>query len=127
MPTISDDNCHYTFKIRKDLYFHNDECFSSFPDRRLTTDDIIFSFKRVIDPNMYSPVYWIFRGKIKGFDEFRSAVKKNSANGVLQGYPIDIEGLKKIDDYTFSIELSEPDPRFLYYLAMFSSFHMIFF
>ena len=118
MPSVSDNNRQYTFKIRKDLYFHNDECFSSFSDRRLTVDDIIFSFKRVIDPNMHSPVYWIFRGKIRGIDEFRNAVKNNSANGVLNGYPVEIDGLKKIDDYTFSIELSEPDPRFLYYLAM---------
>lgn len=118
MPTISADNRLYTFKIRKDLYFHNDECFSSLSDRQLTVDDIIFSFKRVCDPDMHSPVLWIFQGRIKGIEQFREQVRTNRANGVLAGYPSQIDGLKKIDDYTFSIELSDPDPRFLYYLAM---------
>ena len=118
MPKVSEDNRVYTFKIRQDVYFHNDGCFPSLLERKLTVDDIIFSFKRVIDPNMHSPVYWIFRGKIKGINQFRESLEKNSALGVLNGYPIEIDGLKKIDDYNFSIELEDPDPRFLYYLAM---------
>ena len=118
MPSISDDGLTYIFKIRKDLYFHNDGCFSSLSDRKLTTDDIIFSFKRVVDPSMHSPLYWIFRGKIKGLEQFRATLSKSQTSEVLKGYPSEIDGLKKIDDYTFVIELESPVPRLLHCLAM---------
>lgn len=118
MPSISDDNRVYTFKIRRDLYFHEDKCFNSKNDRQLKVDDIIFSFKRVIDPNMYSPVYWIFRDKIVGINEFRDKLSRATNYGYKKGYPLNIDGLKKIDDFTFQISLINPDPRFLYYLAM---------
>ena len=113
MPEVSSDGRIYRFKLRKDLYFHDSEVFKDYKDRRVTSDDVIFSFKRIIDSRMNSPVYWIFRNKIKGIAEFRKATEKDCDGN----YP-ELEGLKKIDDLTFEIILNNPDFRFLYFLAL---------
>lgn len=113
MPLISDDGKTYRFKLRNDLYFHDSKAFKSKSERKITSDDVIFSFKRIIDSSMNSPVYWIFRNKIKGIEDFRRATA-TPCNG---DYP-ELEGLKKIDDSTFEIILKSPDYRFLYFLAL---------
>lgn len=113
MPKVSADGKTYTFKLRSDLYFHDSELFKSPEERRVTADDVIFSFKRIIDSRMNSPVYWIFRNKIKGIAEFRKATQKDCNFN----YP-ELEGLKKIDDLNFTITLNTPDFRFLYFLAL---------
>ncbi len=113
MPVVSPDGTKYTFKLRNDLYFHNSEIFNSLQDRKVTSDDVIFSFKRIIDSNLNSPMYWIFRNKIKGIEDFRRATA-DDCNGE---YP-ELEGLRKIDDLRFEIILNSPDYRFLYFLAL---------
>ena len=113
MPEISADGRTYTFKLRKDLYFHEAEIFKDKQDRQVTADDVIFSFKRIIDSRRNSPVYWIFRNKLKGIDAFRKATEKDCGDE----YP-ELEGLRKIDDFTFEITLNNSDYRFLYFLAL---------
>lgn len=113
MPQVSADGKTYRFKLRNDLYFHDSDVFKSLNDRRVTSDDVIFSFKRIIDTRMNSPLYWIFRNKIKGIDAFRKATAEDCG----ADYP-DLEGLRKIDDLNFEIILNNPDFRFLYFLAL---------
>ena len=113
MPQVSADGKTYSFKLRNDLYFHESELFNSPEDRRVTADDVIFSFKRIIDTHMNSPVYWIFRNKIKGIAEFRKA----TASDCNYNYP-ELEGLKKTGEFSFEITLNVPDYRFLYFLAL---------
>ena len=113
MPEVSADGTTYRFELRKDLYFHDSEIFTSANDRRVTSDDVIFSFKRIMDASHNSPVYWIFRNKIKGINDFRKATQTDCGGK----YP-DIEGLRKIDDRRFEIILNNPDYRFLYFLAL---------
>ena len=57
MPEVSADGKTYRFKLRNDLYFHDSQVFKNRDDRRVTSDDVIFSFKRIIDSRMNSPVY----------------------------------------------------------------------
>ena len=113
MPEVSADGRIYRFELRDDLYFHDSKVFNSLEDRKVTSDDVIFSFKRIIDSSMNSPMYWIFRNKIKGINDFRKATQKNRSGE----YP-EIEGLRKIDDLRFEIILNSPDYRFLYFLAL---------
>ncbi len=74
---ISDDNKEYVFTIRDDVNWHN--------GNKLTTDDILFTFRAITDPQYKSPLRSSFVG-----------VK-----------------IEKIDDYSFKFILSDPYAAFL--------------
>jgi ABC-type transport system substrate-binding protein len=119
MPRSNRDMTVYKFKLRDDLFFQDDPCFKGAPryDRKVTSKDVVYSFLRIADGRLHSPVFWMFRGKIKGIDKFRerTAVMPPGNNSA---YAEGISGFKVIDGQNFEIHLSRPDPRFLYALAI---------
>jgi peptide/nickel transport system substrate-binding protein len=119
MPQVSKNGKVYTFKLRDDLYFKDDPCFQKQGEaaRKVTSHDVVFSFLRIADARMYSPVFWMFRGKIVGINSFRYA-SGDAEKGDYTLYDKGIHGLKVIDERTFKIILNKPDPRFLYALAI---------
>lgn len=46
---ISEDGMTYTFKLRDDVYFHNGD--------KMTADDVVFSYTRVLNPAMAMSMY----------------------------------------------------------------------
>ncbi len=60
----------YRFFLRTDVYFHNNPCFPK-QNRRLTAQDVAYSFRRLMDPAIASPGAWIFNDKTSGPDAFR--------------------------------------------------------
>ena len=76
---ISKDGLEYTFYLRNDVYFHNNPIFQSGKGRKLTSRDVVFSYKRLIDPEVASPGSWIFENinqtyKDKGFEVFNDSM-----------------------------------------------------
>jgi ABC-type transport system substrate-binding protein len=69
---ISDDKKTYTFYLRNDVFFHDDACFPGGKGRAMTSKDVEYSFKRIIDKNMASPGAWIFNKKVDSADGFRA-------------------------------------------------------
>ena len=61
---ISEDGKIYTFKLRDDVYFHDDDAFDSGKGRKVVAADFVYSFNRIIDDKTASPGSWIFKGKI---------------------------------------------------------------
>ena len=117
---ISEDGKTYTFHLRNDVRFHEDECFNQgsalrpaqgpsrneeakvvepveTPTRYVTAQDFVYSFNRVVDKSLSSPGMWIF-----------SSVKQEE----------DQYAFTALDDTTFQIELSKPFPPFLGILSM---------
>ena len=117
MPVLSADRKTYRCKLRRDLFFQPSECFPDRTSRTVTADDMIFSILRLADPRNRSSGYWLVRGRIKGIEQFREQAAK-APKGDLTVYDTGCRGLRKIDVHTFEIELNQPDPRFLYALAM---------
>ena len=78
---------------------------------------MLYSILRIADARNHSPVYWLFRGKIRGLDAFHEATAK-APRGDFSLYDAGIEGFRRIDDLNFELYLTRPDPRFLYMLAM---------
>ena len=118
LPRVNETLDVYTFRLRDDLRFADDPCFREDPGaRRITARDFIYSVLRIADARNHSPVYWLFRGKIRGLDEFhrRTAVAEPGDLSVYEPFP---EGFEVIDDLNFRIRLVKPDPRFSYMLAM---------
>ena len=115
MPELDKNKTVYTFKLRNDLYFSKNSCFKEKSQRKVTSRDVIYSFLRIADGRLHSPVFWMFRGKIKGINAFRNATLKSTDNSL---YRKGIPGLEMVDKHTFKIRLTQPDPRFLYALAI---------
>ena len=105
---ISADGLHYTFHLRKEVYFHQDSAFSDIPQQRrfVTADDFVYSFTRICDPEVAARGTWIFNGKIEGLDAFT------------EGKVDVIRGFEAENDSTFHIHLTAPFPPFLGLLAM---------
>lgn len=95
--TISPDGKVYTFKLRKDVKFHN--------GRKLTAEDMKYSIERAVNPKTQSPGQGFF-WTIKGFDE------------MVAGKTTELNGMTVVDPYTLRIELSQPDATFLHVMAI---------
>ncbi len=92
--TTSADGRVHTFKLRDDAYFHN--------GRRMTADDIIWSFTRIMDGT-------------KGFPGARYIRIIKGAVDVEKGTAKEIAGLRKIDDFTLEMTVTDNvDPGFYF-------------
>lgn len=92
--TTSEDGKTFTYKLFDNIYFHN--------GRKLTVDDVIWSYTRIMDPSKgYSGAVQV--GTLVGAQEYAKGEAK------------EISGIKKIDDNTFSLtfkELTDPSTQF---------------
>jgi peptide/nickel transport system substrate-binding protein len=55
---IDSTGTQYTFEIRKDVYFHQNDCFKD-STRRVTAHDFVYSFNRLIAPETAAPGAWV--------------------------------------------------------------------
>ncbi len=118
MPEVSEDGLTYTIKLRGDAYFQDDECFkaSGGKGRKLVAEDLIYSWKRIANIKNISKNWWIFDGRIKGFDEFREYTKAVKDKKDVD-YDRPVEGLEAVDDLTLRITLTKPWPQVVFMLA----------
>jgi peptide/nickel transport system substrate-binding protein len=58
---VSDDGLIYTFHLRADVSFQN---VSEFHGRKMTAHDVVYSFNRIISPEVASSGAWIFNDKV---------------------------------------------------------------
>jgi ABC-type oligopeptide transport system substrate-binding subunit len=123
MPQVIDGGKSYRFTLTDDLYFVEDKCFAaennSSESRKVRSSDVVFSLLRIADGKLHSPVYWLLRGKVKGIEEFyRRTGECADWQDALKLYDQNVEGFQILDDKRFIIHLQQPDPRFLYNLAI---------
>ncbi len=130
---ISDDGMTYTFVLRDDVYFHEDECFAvkttSLQDykttrgeellvdslscclvdlektRKVVAQDFVYSFNRVLDRKLNSSGSWIF-----------SNVKRQQTTD--NGQQTFEYSFNAINDTILEIKLTQPFPAFLGILSM---------
>ena len=78
--------------------------------------DFVYAWRRLIDPRVASPQATFFAGavlngaKVSVMDPQRDGAQVDAALATL--------GLKAVDDYTFQVTLSQPDPAFMWLAAM---------
>lgn len=111
MPDYSPDGKTWTIRIKPGIYFSDDPAFNG-RKRELTAADVVYSWKRLIDPRIHSPNADLVRGKFVGLDA--AEAKANAINRF--DYDADIEGLRANDKYTLQLKLVEPDYTLLSYL-----------
>ena len=94
----SDDGLTYTFIIRDDVYFHDNQCFEGGKGRKVTAKDFVISFNRLYDARVSSAV----------------SLLSNIDRTEKTGY----KGFTSTNDSTFVIYLKEPISAFLSVLTM---------
>ncbi len=94
---ISADGKIYTFHLRNDVFFHDNKAFADGKGRKVCASDFIYSFQRILNPQVLSPGAWVF-----------NSVKKEE-----QGYAFSAP-----NDTTLIIELEHAYTPFLSILSM---------
>ena len=92
---ISGDGTVYTFHLRTDVPFHDDDAIPL--GRCVNAEDVVYSFNRIVDKSLNSPGAWIF------------ASVAHDDNGY---------AFHALDDSTFQVRLAKPFPPFLGILSM---------
>jgi oligopeptide transport system substrate-binding protein len=82
---ISADNLTFTFHLRTDVFFHDNDAFPNGKGRKMTASDVQYSFERILDPHTASSGAWIFNGRVDTVQPF-----------------------KALDDSTFQLKLLAP-------------------
>lgn len=104
--TFNPDNFTYSFFLKKGIYFHDNVCFKNGKGRELNADDVIFTFKQLCTKQLINSSYYnVLKGVVKGADKY------------FKGESDDIEGIRKIDNYSIEIQLNKPNSSFLKKLA----------
>lgn len=97
MPTVSADGRVFTFRLRKNIRFHD--------GTPVTTEDVRWSMEHMLDPNVGSPGF-TFYSQLEGLTEYRAGISGH------------IRGIAVLDSHTIQFHLKAPDQTFLSAMAM---------
>jgi len=86
----------YTFKIRKGVKFHDDECFSGGTGREVTADDFKYCLDFACSNHESNKWSTLFKDVIVGVNDFQD------------GKADEVAGIVVKDDYTLEITLEDP-------------------
>lgn len=92
---VSADKLEYTFHLRTDVFFHDNEVFPQGKGRRMTAADVAYSLGRITDKQVASTGAWIFTGKLDSLRAFQA-----------------------VDDSTFRLRLRRPNSAIIGILSM---------
>jgi oligopeptide transport system substrate-binding protein len=118
LPVMKDSDKTLIFRIRSGVSFQDNEAFPNGKGREVTAQDFVYSFKRIGDPKVASPNWWMFDGMVVGFNEWREALSKANDDERQAIFDQDIEGLLAPDPRTLQFKLTRPYPQILQILAM---------
>ena len=103
---VNNDKTQYTFTLRPNVEFHTSSWFQ--PSRSMNADDVVFSFKRIIDSS--NPYHYVNGGRYPWFQSI--------------GFSRLVKDVKAIDKQHVQFTLSHPDNTFLDNIAtVFASIH----
>lgn len=110
--SISGDGTVFTFTIRDDILFHDNPVFESIDDRKLTVDDVLFTFEKACKPNAEgnptAAYLFLLSNQVKGAKEYYEG-KAKSISGI------------KVKKNQFEITLLNPDQTYINKLANLSA------
>lgn len=96
----SADGKEYTLKIRKGIFFHEDDCFDG-DARELTAEDVKFTLDMACSGLEINEVSSLLVERIEGADKFHASTQKEfNESGV--------SGIQVVDNNTLKIKLVEP-------------------
>jgi oligopeptide transport system substrate-binding protein len=96
---IDSNGLTFTFYLKNDVYFHHS-------NKKLTAQDFVYTFTRLINPETSSPGAWIFNDKVDGSKQFDKNV------------PNDQKPFYALNDSILIIRLNKRFPPFVSLLSM---------
>ena len=67
---ISADRKIYTFHLRNNVWFQNNDAFANNKGRKLVAGDVVYSLHRIIDKSTASSGAWIFNNRVDSTNDF---------------------------------------------------------
>ena len=126
----------YTVRIREGLRYQPHPAFvegvqrppgalaiGDFPNvasREVVADDFIYQIKRLAHPQLHSPILELISGYLPGLKALQAELRQVAPG---KGEWLDLrkhalDGVERVDRYTYRIRLRGAYPQFLYWLAM---------
>jgi len=112
---VSDDSLRYTFYLRNNLFFHDDESFSQGRGRRVNSRDVVSVFERMASRDVPTHAAGLFTNSIRGFEAYNREQRELFFDADREINRI--SGIRAQNDSTVIFELIEPDSKFLEKLA----------
>lgn len=99
--SVSEDGKVYTFKIRDNVFFTDDECFEDGKGRALNVMDFKHSLEFACSKHLLNEFSWLLVGKIQGAKEY------------FDGKAASVSGIEVVNENSLQISLIEPQATFL--------------
>lgn len=112
---VSADSLTYTFFLRSDVFFHDDDAFSTGFGRKVNSSDVKFVFRRMASLNVSPNAGELFADHIAGFDAYMK--QQHSAYFEEELLIKDIRGIQAPNDSTVIFTLNRPFAGFPALLA----------
>ncbi len=109
--TVDESGTVYTIRLRDDVYFHDDPCFSTGKGRKVIAEDVAFCFTRLCTQSPQNQNFSVFSDLIKGANAYYTA----SAGGNTPA--TGVAGIEVLDTRTIRLTLTRPNSMFLMHLA----------
>jgi len=93
----------------------NLQSFKQSGTRELTADDYVQQIKRLVHPQISSPIAELMKQYIVGLADYADLIK-DKPRSALKNHAM--QGVKVIDKYTYSIRIKGKYPQFIFWLAM---------
>lgn len=97
---VNENATLWTFKLRDNIYFHDDACFPDGKGRKVTVEDVQYCLEKLCEPHSDNKLFELFQDRVKGANEHYSGKSDH------------VEGIKITGDNTISIELVNPFSTF---------------
>lgn len=108
---VSANGTQYVFHLRKTAQWWDGTA--------VKAQDFVYAWRRLIDPRLAAPTGTFFAGAIANGDKVSILDPQRDAARIDAG--LQSLGLSAVDDYTFQVNLSRPDPALVWLAAMPSS------
>ncbi len=96
--------------------------FGELATRELTAEDFVYQIKRLVHPQLHSPIAGLMKQYIVGLADFASEMERRYQQGKPEGFfdvrPYSIAGVTPLDRYRYVIRIRGKYPQFKYWLAM---------
>lgn len=112
---VSDDSLTYTFELRDDLYFHDDQSFAQGRGRRVNSNDVVRLFERMASRDVPPNAAEMFLDVIAGFEAYY--LEQREIYFEHDREIREIDGIEAVDNNTIAFHLLETDQDFLARLA----------
>lgn len=109
---VNESGTVYTFKIRENVFFHDNPCFENGEGRKISAIDVKYVLDRLCQSSADNVLASFFLGRVKGAsDYYHMSMQGKLAEG-------GVSGIRVLDDFTIEIELEYPFSSFLSILSL---------